>query len=165
MNRNPFPDNDTLWQDICALYERDGAMARCLRVQDSYGLCVTLLLLGIALGRRGIALHEGAATALRALITQQHFQVLVPLRAARRSLRETDAKGYEEARQLELALERNLLEQAAAIWRGRALWNAEEAVYRNIDAILDAHADDLPDAAYAAAGNLGKLLSAENQIR
>lgn len=158
MSRHPFPDNDTLWQDICALYEREGATARCLRIQDSYGLCVTLLLLAIALGRRGIALHEGARPALRALLAQQYFQVIAPLRQARRALRDNDAKGYADAKQLELALERSLLDQAAQVWRGRALWNAEEAIYRNIDLVLDAHADDLPDAAYAASGNLGKLL-------
>jgi len=158
MRRHPFPDNDTLWQDVCALYEREGVMARALRVQDSYGLCLTLLLLGIAVGRRGIALHEGAVPALRALIAQQYFQVIAPMRMARRALRDSDPQGYAQAKQLELALERNLLDQAAAIWRGRALWNAEEAIYRNIDFVLDAHAEDLPDAAYAAAGNLGKML-------
>jgi uncharacterized protein (TIGR02444 family) len=161
MRRHPFPDNDTLWNDICALYARDGVMARALRVQDSYGLCLTLLLLGITLGRRGIALHEGAVPALRTLLAQQYFQVIAPMRMARRALRDSDAQGYAQAKQLELALERNLLEQAAAIWRGRALWNAEEAIYRNIDFILDAHSEELPDAAYAAAANLGKMLESD----
>lgn len=156
--RHPFPDNDTLWADVCALYAREGAQARCLRAQDSYGLCITLLLLGIALGRRGIALHEGAVPALRSLLAQQYFAVIAPLRNARRAMRDQDTRGYAEAKQLELALERSLLDQAAAIWRGRALWNAEEAIYRNIDFVLDAHAEDLPDAAYAAAGNVGKML-------
>lgn len=158
MNRSDFPDNDTLWQEICALYARDSVQARCLRIQDGYGLCITLLLLGITLGKRGVALHAGAMPGLRALMAQQHFQVLVPLRTARRAMREAGGKDYEDALQLELVVERNLLEQATSIWRGRALWNAEEAIYRNIDAILDAHGPDLPDAAYAAAGNLGKLL-------
>jgi uncharacterized protein (TIGR02444 family) len=162
MKRSDFPDNDTLWQDICALYERDSVMARCLRIQESYGLCITLLLLGIALGKRGIALHAGAAPALSILIAQQYFQVLAPLRMARRAMRGKDTKGYEDAKQLELALERNLLDEAAAIWRARALWNAEEAIYRNIDTILDAHGDELPDAAYAASGNLGKLLDTDD---
>lgn len=156
--RVPFPDNDTLWQDVCALYEREGAMHRCLRVQDSYGLCVTLLLLAIALGRRGIAVHEGALPQVRARVTQQYFQVIAPLRAARRSMKDRDSRGYAEAKQLELSLERNLLDAVADIFRGRALWNAEEAIYRNIDLVLDAHGEEVPDAAFAAAGNLGKML-------
>lgn len=162
MNRSDFPDNAQLWQDICALYGRDHAQARCLRIQDGYGICITVLLLGISLGRRGLALHEGAVPALQALISQQHFQVLVPLRMARRSMRDIDNKGYEEALQMELALEKNLLNEAAGIWKSRALWNAEEAIFRNIDMLLDAHGDALPDAAYAACGNLGKLLAADD---
>lgn len=157
MSRNPFPDNDTLWNDICTLYAREGVVARCLRVQDSYGLCVTLLLLGVAVGQRGIAIHEGALPALRALVPRWHYGVLVPLRAARRALRDTDGQAYEQAKALELAIERGLLDEACAVLRGRALWNAEDALPRNMDLMVDAHGEDLPDAAYAAAENLGRL--------
>lgn len=159
MSRVPFPDNDTLWREIGELYAREGAAPRCIRVQDSHGLCVTLLLLAIVIGRRGIAIHEGALPQLRALTLRWHFSVLVPLRAARRALKDTDDTAYTQAKQLELAVERGLLDEAAAILRGRALWNAEDALPRNLDMIVDAHANEMPDPAYAAAENLGRLLA------
>lgn len=159
--RIPFPDNDTLWQDVCALYGREGAMHRCLRVQDTYGLCITLLLLAVALGRRGIAVHEGALPQVRARVQQQYYGVIAPLRTARRGMEDCDSRAYAEAKQLELSLERNLLDAVADIFRGRALWNAEEAIYRNIDLVLDAHGENVPDAAFAAAGNLGKMFEGE----
>lgn len=158
MSRNPFPDNDTLWREIGELYAREGAQARCLRAQDSYGLSVTLVLLAVAIGRRGIAIHEGAAPALRNLVVRWHFNVLIPLRAARRALRDTDGESYNQARQLELAVERGLLDEAGTLLRGRALWNAEDALLRNLDMIVEAHGDNPPDAAYASAENIGKLL-------
>ncbi len=161
MSKNPFPTNDALWQEIVALYSHEGVPARCMRVQDSYGLCVTLLLLAIAVGKRGIAIHEGALPALKALVPRWHFTVLVPLRAARRALRETDTVTYGQAKALELAVERGLLDEACAVLRGRALWNAEDALPRNLELMVDAHGDELPDAAYAAAENLGRLLAAD----
>lgn len=161
MSRNPFPDNDTLWREIGELYGHAGASARCMRVQDSYGLCVTLLLLAIAVSKRGIAIHEGALPGLKALVPRWHYTVLVPLRAARRALRNTDTVAYEQAKQLELAIERGLLDEACAILRGRALWNAEDALPRNLELMVDAHGDDLPDAAYSSAENLGRLLGGD----
>ncbi|MFZ5723577.1 MAG: TIGR02444 family protein [Pseudomonadota bacterium] len=162
MSRIPFPDNDTLWREIGELYALEGAAPRCIRVQDSHGLSITLLLLAIVVGRRGIAIHEGALPALRTLVVRWHYNVLVPLRAARRALKDTDSPAYDQARQLELAVERGLLDEAAGILRGRALWNAEDALPRNLDCIVDAHGNgtlDPPDSAYAAAENLGRLLA------
>lgn len=159
MNRTPFPDNDILWREIVELYARPGTAPRCTRVQDSHGLCITLLLLGIAVGRRGIAIHEGALPALRTAVMRWHVGVLLPLRAARRGLQETDAASYDQARQLELAVERGLLNEAAAILRGRALWNAEDALPRNLDLLVEAHGENAPESAYAAAENIGRMLT------
>lgn len=160
MSRNPFPDNDVLWDEICQMYAREGVVARCLRVQDGYGLCITLLLLAVAVGQRGIAIHEAALPSLRALVPRWHYGVLVPLRAARRGLRDTDDdEAYQKAKLLEVAIERGLLDEACAVLRGRALWNAEDALPRNMDLMVDAHGENLPDAAYAAAENLGRLLT------
>lgn len=163
MSRVPFPDVETLWREIGELYAREGAAARCIRAQDSHGLCITVLLLMIVMARRGIAVHEGALPALRATILRWHFGVLVPLRAARRALKDTDSGAYTQARQLELAVERGLLDEVVATLRGRALWNAEEALPRNLHLAIDAHADanghGLLDSAYAAAENIGRLLA------
>lgn len=159
MSQIPFPDNDTLWREICALYAQENVAARCLRVQDGYGLCITLLLLTIAVSQRGIAIHKGAAPALRTLTTRWHFNVLMPLRAARRALKDTHAEAWDQARQLELAIERGLLDEACALLRSRALWNADEALARNLALIVEAHGDQPPQAVYAAADNLGRLLT------
>lgn len=161
MNRIPFPDADALWRDIEALYAREGAQARCLRLQDGYGLCVTAVLAMVALTRRGIAVHEGAKPALRELLARWHFQVLVPLRAARRGLKAGDRALYEQALAIELAIERRLLDELAAILRGRALWNAEDAAARNVELLVDAHGDNAPEAVYAATDNLSRMLERE----
>ncbi|MFZ5757977.1 MAG: DUF2390 domain-containing protein [Pseudomonadota bacterium] len=158
MTRIPFPDNDTLWRELGELYAQEGATPRCIRAQDSHGLCITLVLLMIAIGRRGIAVHEGALPALRTLTLRWHFSVLVPLRAARRGLRDTDSAAYAQAKQLELAIERGLMDEAVAVLRGRALWNAEDALPRNLHLAVDAHGENLPDSTYAAADNLGRML-------
>ena len=156
--RIPFPDADTLWQEVCDLYAREGAQARCLRLQDGYGLCITVVLAAIALTRRGIAVHEGARAPLREALTRWHFQVLVPLRTARRGLRGADEPLHAQALAIELALERRLLDEVAGILRGRALWNAEDVPARNIELVVDAHGDNAPEAVYAAADNLSRLL-------
>lgn len=156
--RIPFPDADTLWRDICELYDREGARARCLRLQDGYGLCITAVLAGIVLTRRGIAVHEGAKAPLRELLTRWHFQVLAPLRAARRGLRDSDPDMHARTLEIELAVERRLLEEITGVLRGRALWNAEDIAARNIEVIIDAHGDNAPDAVYAAADNLSRML-------
>lgn len=161
MSRNPFPDTDTLWREIAELYAQPGAAPRCIRAQDSHGLCITLLLLGIAIGRRGIAIHEGALPPLRELVMRWHYNVLVPLRAARRALKDTDATAYSQAKQLELAVERGLLDEAVGILRGRALWNADDALPRNLDLLVEAHGEHLLDSAWSAAENLGRLLVRE----
>lgn len=156
--RIPFPDADALWQDISDLYAREGAQARCLRLQDGYGLCITAVLAAVALTRRGIAVHEGAKGPLREALARWHFQVLVPLRASRRGLKGVDDTLHDQALAIELALERRLLEELATILRGRALWNAEDVPARNIELIVDAHGDNAPEAVYAAADNLSRML-------
>lgn len=156
--RSPFPSADTLWRDINAAWDVEGIPARALRAQDQHGLCLTLLLVMVALGQRGIAVHERALDALRPLIVRWHFEVLVPLRFARRALKETDANLYAQAKQVELALERRLVEELVEVLRGRALWNAEDALARNLELAVDAHGDELPDSTYYAAENLGRLL-------
>lgn len=156
--RNPFPDADTLWDEIGRLYAGPGVQPRCLRLQDSYGLCVSLLLAMVALGERGIAIHEAAQPGLNALLQRWHYGVLVPLRQARRALKETDDALYDRARQMELALERRLLDEVVQVLRGRALWNADDALPRNLDLAVAAHGD-LPDSAFAAADNLGRQLA------
>ncbi|MFP5382654.1 MAG: TIGR02444 family protein [Gammaproteobacteria bacterium] len=158
MSRTPFPDADTLWRDIENLYALDGAQARCLRLQDGYGLCITAVLASIALSRRGIAIHEGAKAPLRELIARWHFQVLMPLRAARRGLKQTEPSLHADALAIELAIERRLLDEATAILRGRAIWNAEDAAARNVEVIVDAHGDHAPEPVYAAVENLYRLL-------
>ncbi len=158
MRHTPFPDNDTLWHEVSALYAQPDAAPRCIRVQDSHGLCITLLLLGITVGRRGIAIHEGALPALRTTVARWHFGVLLPLRAARRGLQSADTTAYEQARLLELAVERGLLDEAAGTLRSRALWNADDALSRNLALLVDAHGEHAPESAYAAAENIGRML-------
>lgn len=158
MSRTPFPDADSLWRDIEMLYARDDARARCLRLQDGYGLCITAVLAVMAMTRRGIAIHEGAVSPLRDVLVRWHFQVLVPLRLARRGLKQGDSILHEGALDMELAVERRLLDELAVILRGRALWNAEDVEARNIRIIVDAHGDNAPEAVYAAVENLSRLL-------
>lgn len=157
MARNPFPDADTLWREIVALYETEGIPARCLRLQDSYGLSVVALLLGITLARRGIAIHDAAGKDLTPLLAGWQGNVLLPLRHARRHLKDLDADLYETAKGFELAIESRLLSELVNLLRGRAIWNADDAVTRNIDVIVSAHGE-LPDAAFDAADNLARRL-------
>lgn len=159
MNRIPFPEADALWQEIAGLYGRPDAQARCRRLQDAYGLCIPAVLVAIALGQRGICIHEGAKAPLRQILHQWHFPVLMPLRQARRGLAAVDPAGAENLLSIELGIERAMHDALVTVLRGRALWNAEDVEARNIAVIVDAHGDDAPEPVYAAVENLGRLLA------
>jgi uncharacterized protein (TIGR02444 family) len=89
---------EQLWDFAVALYEREPVKAACLRVQARYGLSISLLLGAIWTGREGLGrlgTSELEHTIRRAL--EWHRDIIEPIRALRRGLRQHPPAGVEEA--------------------------------------------------------------------
>jgi uncharacterized protein (TIGR02444 family) len=109
------------WAFSLSLYDRPGAAAACLGLQDRCGADVNLLLLGFWRARRGyIGWADTELERVEAAVAPVNA-VLQPLRAARRALkglREIEPTAdtlYAEIKALELKLE-----QVAQVWLAAA---------------------------------------------
>lgn len=109
------------WAFSLSLYDRPGAAAACLGLQDRFGADVNLLLLGFWRARRGYAGWADAELERVQAAVAPVNAVLQPLREARRALRglresEPTADAlYAELKALELKLE-----QVAQAWLAAA---------------------------------------------
>lgn len=100
--------DNLFWDYSLARYETDGVAAACLLLQDEYGLDVNLLLYAAWLAHIGRRLDEVHLEALDALVADWRENVVGPLRALRRRLREYPAAAEvrDEIKSLELRAER-----------------------------------------------------------
>ncbi|KAB7623989.1 TIGR02444 family protein [Alkalilimnicola sp. S0819] len=86
-----------LWNFAVAVYERDGVKAACLRVQARYGVSISTLFAAVWTGSHGygrLGATELEDTARRA--TEWHRDVIQPIRALRRQLRQQPPQGVED---------------------------------------------------------------------
>lgn len=100
---------DALWQFAVAIYEREGVKQCCLSIQARYGLSISTLLGAIWAGAQGYG-RLGATdmeTAVRRG-TEWHREVIEPMRALRRRLRQHPPAGAERRGE---RLRQKLLEQ------------------------------------------------------
>lgn len=109
------------WGFSVALYGRPGVAEACLALQDRFGADVNMLLLGFWRARRGFAgWAAGELDRAQAAVAPVNA-ALLPLRQARRALKDLQADEpaaaalYDEAKQLELRLE-----QIAQVWLAAA---------------------------------------------
>lgn len=79
---NPF------WDYALQLYGREGVEAACLELQERHGLDVNVVLLCCWLANRGIEAEPAWLKAVVAAIQPWHTDVVRPLRAVRRRLKE-----------------------------------------------------------------------------
>jgi uncharacterized protein (TIGR02444 family) len=89
-------DAHELWNFAVALYEEEDVKAACLRAQARYGLSISLLLGAIWIGINGYG-RLGATdleTAIRRAM-EWHREVIEPIRALRRQLRQQPPTGVE----------------------------------------------------------------------
>lgn len=115
-NAGVAPEETPFWQFSGALYARRGVAEACLALQQRHGLDVNLLLFCAWAGSNGRRLDGGDLGLLRSAARPWHDQVVAPLRAARRWLKqqtsvpETLGEAFrEEVKALELQAE--MLEQ------------------------------------------------------
>jgi uncharacterized protein (TIGR02444 family) len=119
--RSGAPPAAGFWAFSLALYDRPGAAAACLALQDGFNADVNLLLLGFWRARRGYAGWAVAELDRVEAAVAPVNAVLKPLRQARRSLKDLIAAEptadalYAEIKALELKLE-----QVAQVWLAAA---------------------------------------------
>ena len=106
---------DALWSFSLAVYGRPDVPALCIDLQDRHGADVNVVLALLFAGTRGIRLDAAAVAALDAAVRDWRDEVVVPLRAVRRRLKEEAGEAPQALRTTvkgaELAAER--LEQRA----------------------------------------------------
>jgi len=98
-----------LWEFALAIYEMEGVKQACLSIQARYGLSISLLLGAIWTGGQGygrVGATELETTIRRAM--EFHRDIIEPLRALRRRLRQDPPAGIERETH---RLRKNILEQ------------------------------------------------------
>jgi len=110
------PDDTPFWQFSGSVYARRGVAEACLSLQERHRLDVNLLLFCAWAGSNGRRLDGGDIGLLRSTARPWHEQVVLPLRSARRWLKQQTAVPEdigeafrEEVKALELQAE--MLEQ------------------------------------------------------
>ena len=119
-----------LWSFALSTYARAGAEDACLRLQEQ-GADVCLLLCGLWLEQRGVALEPGRVQALRTIAEPWQADVVQPLRRVRKQWRCMAQQDVElgalreQVKALELEAERQLLLRLEALAQR---WPAGERV-------------------------------------
>jgi len=153
------PEESPFWLFSGTVYARPGVAEACLELQDRHGLDVNVLLFCAWAGAQGRVLDGGDIGLLRSASRPWHDNVVGPLRAARRWLKQQTAVPddlgeafREEVKALELQaemLEQLVLYQELEIAEGR---RDSQAVAANLRLYLTRFkprptADDLADLA------------------
>ncbi len=81
-------DGPSFWDFSLQTYRRDGAEQACLSLQDEFGADVNLLLLCCFVGRYGVRLTPSAMETLIRQASAWQQQIVEPLRAVRRRLKQ-----------------------------------------------------------------------------
>jgi uncharacterized protein (TIGR02444 family) len=99
------------------LYRREGVAEACLRLQDTCGADLPLLLAGAVLAQSGSRLTPSVASALVTATQDWRRDVVLPLRALRRSWRERlyGDPLREQLKALELEAERRQVERLQSL--------------------------------------------------
>ncbi|OSQ45703.1 TIGR02444 family protein [Thalassospira alkalitolerans] len=87
---------EEVWTFTVEMYGRDGVASLCLELQESCGLDVNMLLFMFCLGQNGLAPYS--ISALENAVRNWREQVIVPLRSARRFLRNVDRDDAQKLR-------------------------------------------------------------------
>ena len=106
---HPDTDADRLWAFAVEVYEREPVKQACLSIQARYGLSISLLLGVIWAGAQGFG--RLGATELETSVRrglEWHREVIEPMRALRRRLRQSPPPGLESRTE---ALRRGVLQQ------------------------------------------------------
>ena len=113
------PGGNPFWDFSLAIYASPAVQRACLELQDGAGVDVNVLLYMLWLGVQGRRLSDDDVTGVLAAVDPWRVDVVVPLRAARRSLKTPPAAvepgGAEALRALvkKVELEAERLQQAA----------------------------------------------------
>lgn len=111
-----------LWEFVQNTYAQPGVAERCLRLQDSFDIDVSLLLFVSWCAANGRVLSKAQITALDEQCAAWRTRVIKPLREQRREWKGSDGPWYESAKFLEVEAERLMLvELEAHSNRGAAL--------------------------------------------
>lgn len=90
--------DNPLWDFSLALYGADGVETACLALQDEAGLDVNLILLACFLGARGVRIESAALAGLAGPAEAWRTEVIAPLRALRRRLKDASVGAVDPAR-------------------------------------------------------------------
>jgi uncharacterized protein (TIGR02444 family) len=163
------PEETPFWQFSGTVYAAPGVAEACLDLQDRHGLDVNLLLFCAWAGVQGRVLDGGDIGLLRSVARPWHDNVVSPLRAARRWLKQQTAVPddlgeafREEVKALELQaemLEQLVLYQELEISEGK---RDSQAVAANLRLYLTRFkplptADDLADLAAVLHGTCAEV--------
>ena len=129
-NPSANPRANPFWDFSLALYASAAVQKACLDLQDGCGVDVNVLLFALYLAATGRAINEAEASRVAASIEPWRVGVVVPLRTARRNLKEPPAaiepKGAETLRAIvkKAELEAERLQQAALYAQAEGLGRA-----------------------------------------
>jgi uncharacterized protein (TIGR02444 family) len=118
------------WDFTLAIYQKAGVSPACIALQDRHGLDVNFLLMCLFAGTRGRALGDPEFARLEAAAAPWRQNVIHPLRAVRRWLKEQQLVGKDQsdplrrgilAREIDSeGMQQRLMESQVAIPAGKA---------------------------------------------
>lgn len=92
---SPSQAASPFWDFTLSIYRREGVSAACIALQDALGLDVNFLLFCLYAGNHGRALDRAELARLEAHVAPWRRNVIHPLRAVRRWLKEQDLAAKE----------------------------------------------------------------------
>jgi uncharacterized protein (TIGR02444 family) len=162
------PTGNPFWRFSLALYGRPGVPPACLRLQDEAGVDVNVLLFAMWLGRQGRSLTAADLRSVLATVDPWRLNVVVPLRTARRALKDGGSSFAEAGSELlrsrvkAAELESERLQQEVLFTVHAQAGDASEepgaAIRQNLAAYGDALGRPLP------VEPLGVILAALEQV-
>ncbi len=161
--------SSSLWDFAVAVYAMDGVSPICLRWQDEFGVDVTVVLSAAWQATRGRALSRADVETLSEAVRQWRDDVIKPLRAVRRHLKQVPSLGaagdVAELRRLighaELYGERMALSVLEQVVPGPVDDGRTDApVRKNIETVLSF----FDDSATAGEGEIDRVVSAVAEV-